>query len=194
MVVFVQFVGCCSSGVFGGQTLSALMRRFRITMPFSGPAYRWRRSGYSVSQFQPRATSDKGSESSTRGVVGDATHSGLGINCSPGPRSKPGIPPDAECDSRLAIQSHEFIQRFLANERQLDLEAEAERAHLAALVREVRRPSRRLLLAQLAAVFRRGDVRGIDGRSTAWRSGAAKDQIRLDRLRATSRRPRPPGR
>jgi hypothetical protein len=129
-----------------------------------------------LSSFRQKATSETGSESLARGVVGDATHSGLGINCSPGPRSKPGIPPDAECDSRLAIQSHEFIQRFLANERQLDLEAEAERAQLAALFREVRRPSRRLLLARVAAVFRRGDVRGSDGRSTAWRSGAAKDQ------------------
>jgi hypothetical protein len=86
----------------------------------------------------------------------------------------PGIPPDRVCDSQHAIQSHEFIQQFLANERQLDLDAEAKRAHLAAFARGVRRPSRRLLPAGVAALVRRGDVRGTDGRSTALRRGVGK--------------------
>jgi hypothetical protein len=72
-----------------------------------------------------------------------------------GTGSKPGIPPDRRCDSSSAMQSHEFTLQFLANEKQLDLDAEARRAHLASGVRAINRPTQRFSLARLAVVVRR---------------------------------------
>ena len=54
------------------------------------------------------------------------------------------------------MQSHDFVQRFLANERQLELDAEAERARLALLIGERRPPCHRLPFAWLVSVARRG--------------------------------------
>jgi hypothetical protein len=54
------------------------------------------------------------------------------------------------------MQYHDFTQRFLANERQLELDAEAERARLALLIGRRGRPRNRLPLAKLKSVARRG--------------------------------------
>jgi hypothetical protein len=71
------------------------------------------------------------------------------------------------------MSSHDFTQRFLANERLLELDAEADRARLASLAGEPRSARRRLPLAWLASVGRRGDRSEIDREPTVLAEGAA---------------------
>jgi hypothetical protein len=52
------------------------------------------------------------------------------------------------------MQTHEFTQQFLANERRLDLDAEADRARLAAVARDGRCPAWRGLAARIARTVR----------------------------------------
>jgi hypothetical protein len=80
-------------------------------------------------------------------------------------RVKPGISLDEPRHSHVMTRSHDFTQRFLANERQLELDAEADRARLALLARGQQSPRRRLPLAWLLSIAHGGDRSGMTARA-----------------------------
>jgi hypothetical protein len=71
-------------------------------------------------------------------------------------RQSRGIPWTSRGILDFSMQNHDFTQRFLANERQFELDAEAERARLALLIRQRRRLATASRFAWLTSVARRG--------------------------------------